>query len=401
MSTASESAHHEFERLAAHYRPVFDEIAVGEAQRERDAHPPRQQLQWLIDAGFAGLRVPRELGGEGARLSTVLRLIGELATADVNLAHIWRNHVSFVEDRRYDRADPRSDEWLRRLGRGEIVGGGWSEPGTPDAAGKISTSIVPDGDGWLLNGTKYYATGSIYAQWATVLARDPEERRVVALVDTSTPGVRIGDDWDGFGQRLTGSGSVTYAGVRVPGDRIFPFATRYSYQDQFYQSTLNALLVGIGHAILRGGAAALRSRVRSHGNATVPSPVTDPELLEVLGTLSAQVYAAEAAFLRSVELVDALIDREQANDTDDHGLGEQSRLAVARAQIVATSAVLDAATRVFDALGSSGTSATYALDRHWRNARTIASHNPRVYVARIVGEALVGDASHGASSAGG
>ncbi|MFT4233855.1 MAG: acyl-CoA dehydrogenase family protein [Microbacterium sp.] len=374
------SVEEEFRRLAERFRPLFAQIADGESERERGGIPPREQLQLLIDAGFAGLRVPRDLGGEGARLSTVLRLISELAVADVNLAHIWRNHVSFLEDRLAGRDDPRSDEWLRRLGRGEIIGGGWSEPGTGTPG--ISTHLVATEGGWLLSGVKYYTTGSIYADWATVLALEPDGTQVVALVNTSAPGVTIGDDWDGFGQRLTGSGSVTYENVHVPTENVFRYEARYVYQLQFYQSTLNALLVGIANALVRDGAAALRARGRSHPNALSPAPADDPELLEVLGRVSAHAWAAESAFLASLDALDA--DLESSDDD-----WSASRLATYRTQLVVTQNVLDAASAVFDALGSSGTSASFALDRHWRNARTIASHNPRVYVARIVGDAAV------------
>jgi len=51
--------------------------------------------------------------------------------------------------------------------------------------------------------------------------------------------------------------------------------------------------------------------------------------------------------------------------------------------------VLRAATRLFDALGASATRSTTALDRHWRNARTVSSHNPLVYKARIVGDWVI------------
>jgi alkylation response protein AidB-like acyl-CoA dehydrogenase len=59
---------------------------------------------------------------------------------------------------------------------------------------------------------------------------------------------------------------------------------------------------------------------------------------------------------------------------------------------VITDAVLDAATLVFDALGASGTSESIGLDRHWRNARTLSSHNPRVFRHRMVGDLLVNGA---------
>ena len=51
--------------------------------------------------------------------------------------------------------------------------------------------------------------------------------------------------------------------------------------------------------------------------------------------------------------------------------------------------VLRATTDLFDGLGASGTSRAKALDRHWRNARTVASHNPRLFKSRVVGAHLV------------
>ena len=51
--------------------------------------------------------------------------------------------------------------------------------------------------------------------------------------------------------------------------------------------------------------------------------------------------------------------------------------------------VLKATSDLFDTLGASGTSRARALDRHWRNARTVASHNPRLFKARVVGAHLV------------
>ncbi|MFT4306945.1 MAG: acyl-CoA dehydrogenase family protein [Microbacterium sp.] len=376
-----------YDALAARFRPLFAEIAEGESARERERRPPHAQLRRLVDAGFAGLRVPAAHGGADAALSHVIRLMSELAEADPNLAHVWRNHVSFVEDRRHDADDPRSAGWLRRLAAGEIVGGGWSEPATSGAPALQTTIVERDGR-WTLSGTKYYATGSVYARWSTVLARDPSGERVVALIPTDAAGVRIGDDWDGFGQRLTGSGSVTYDDVTVDPARVFAYAVRYPYQEQYYQSTLNALLVGIGRAVLRDGVAALRARSRSHGHALVADPRTDPELLEVIGAVSADVYGAEAALLRSLALLDTVAEVPRASAADL----TTTWIATSAAQLVIGEAVLRAATTVFDALGSSGTSATHALDRHWRNARTLLSHNPRVYKRRMLGDWHVSEA---------
>jgi alkylation response protein AidB-like acyl-CoA dehydrogenase len=48
--------------------------------------------------------------------------------------------------------------------------------------------------------------------------------------------------------------------------------------------------------------------------------------------------------------------------------------------------VLEATGQIFDVLGASATDRGLALDRHWRNARTVASHNPHLYKARLIGD---------------
>ncbi|MDP4332179.1 acyl-CoA dehydrogenase family protein [Curtobacterium sp. A7_M15] len=402
MSPSEIPADARYEELIAPVRPVIARIALDARDREREERPATEQLGWLVDAGFARWRTPAEWGGVGARLSDVFRAVAEIAEVDPNLAHVWRNHFSFVEDRVHAEGSPFDREIVERLGGGEFVGGGWSE--TPNPAGPdISTRLTPDPDGgWRVTGRKFYSTGSIYARWITVLALDDTGARFVALVDAQDPGVRIGDDWDGFGQRVTGSGSVTYTDVHVPDERVLPYATRYPYQEQYYQTVMHAILVGIGRAALREGIGALRDRRRGHHNGTAADPKADPELLGTIGTVAARVYAADAAFTASLGPVDAAVDRHAglratgADPSADPVLRaalERSWIAVAQAQTVVTDAVLDATTLVFDALGSSGTFRSLGLDRHWRNARTLASHNPRVHKRRIVGDLLVNGAS--------
>ncbi|WP_439691370.1 acyl-CoA dehydrogenase family protein [Curtobacterium sp. SP.BCo] len=402
MSPSEIPADDRHDELIAPLRPVIARIAVDARQREREERLATEQLGWLVDAGFARWRTPVEWGGVGARLSDVFRAIAEIAEVDPNLAHVWRNHFSFIEDRVHAEGSRFDREIVDRLGGGEFVGGGWSE--TPTSAGvDIATRIVrhPDG-GWRVTGRKFYSTGSVYARWITVLALDDQGDRFVALVDARDPGVQVGDDWDGFGQRITGSGSVSYADVHVPDERVLPYATRYPYQEQYYQTVMHAILVGIGRAALRDGAEALRTRARGHPNGTTADPTADPELLGTIGTVAARVYAADAAFTASLGPVDAAVDRHtelRATGTDPstdpvlRAALERSWIAVAQSQTVVTDAVLDATTLVFDALGSSGTFRSLGLDRHWRNARTLASHNPRVHKRRIVGDLLVNGAS--------
>ncbi len=375
----------EYEALAVRVRPVFLRIAEDALDREKNRSASPEQFGWLRDAGFGRLRIPVEYGGLGSRLSDVFLLAAELAEVDPNLAHVWRSQYAFVEDRIAARDDPAAAAILRRLAGGEVVGGGWSErAGAPVGTTTTRLTAAPGGD-WLVTGDKYYSTGSIYADWITVLAERPDGELVVALVDAHQDGVEIVDDWDGFGQQITGSGTVHYREAVVSEEQVIAYTTRFAHQAHYYQSFLNAVLVGIGRAVLRDGVAALRARTRAHPSNVSATASEDPQLLQVIGDVAARVFAADSAFRASVAAVDEAIADPSALDS--------SWRAVEAAQLVITTNVLDAATLVFDALGSSGTSTGIALDRHWRNARTVSSHNPRVTRARDLGDGLVNAAA--------
>ena len=60
-----------------------------------------------------------------------------------------------------------------------------------------------------------------------------------------------------------------------------------------------------------------------------------------------------------------------------------------KAQLLVPELVQSAAQQLFDVTGASATSKSKSLDRHWRNARTVSSHNPRILKSRVVGAHVV------------
>jgi alkylation response protein AidB-like acyl-CoA dehydrogenase len=95
-------------------------------------------------------------------------------------------------------------------------------------------------------------------------------------------------------------------------------------------------------------------------------------------------------------VAEALERVHEANRAGD-AAGEEHAGAIAdvetnEAVSVVSDLILGATTELFDALGSSGTDRDHGLDRHRRNARTITSHNPRIYRDRIVGNFAVNGA---------
>ncbi|MDT5032041.1 MAG: hypothetical protein QOC94_2212 [Actinoplanes sp.] len=375
--------------LESTFRPIFAEIAEGSRDRERHRVLPHEQVRLLIDAGFGTLRIPEEHGGFGASLEQTFLLLAELGAADANVSHIFRNHLAFVEDRLNAPTSDTNDVWIKRFLAGSFVGGGWTEANNLTLA-NLATTVTAEDDHWLVTGAKYYATGSLYAEWLDVLGRGDDGELLTALVRADDPGVTLADDWRGFGQRATASGTARYEGARADVGDVFPAADRFGYQSHFYQIAMLAVLTGITGAALHDGSAALAERKRNYPQGLAEVPTDDAQLLQVIGSVSADVFGAEAALARSARSLDRVAEGSLTED-DGNGRGRlvDAEVAVSQAQLVIIDAALRATTTIFDALGASAVSEELGLDRHWRNARTLASHNPRVYKARILGDWLI------------
>lgn len=374
------------DELKARFQPLFDRIAENAARRENDRVLVHEEIGWLKDAGFTALRVPAELGGAGASLPQFFDLLIDLAAADTNVVQALRAHFALVEDQL---VAPRAqgEPWLRRFAAGEIAGNGWTEIGAVKLGDTI-TKVRQTADGFRVDGQKYYSTGTIYADWIDIYAtRADDGAPVIALVATDQPGVDIHDDWTGFGQRLTGTGTTILTDARA--ETVIPFENRFRYQTAYYQLVLNAVLTGAALAAVRevSQLVARRKRAFSHGTGEVRH---DPQLLQVVGRARAFAYAARATTIEAARAAQRAFDTSQGDDkaADDAAI-IQAELESAAAQVAASDLALRATTDVFDALSASATDRGLALDRHWRNARTAASHNPVVYKQRILGDHAV------------
>ncbi|MCK3833707.1 acyl-CoA dehydrogenase family protein [Pseudomonas fluorescens] len=380
----------DYPALAARFRPIFQRIAEGAVEREHSRTLPYEPIQWLKDAGFGAVRVPVEYGGDGASLPQLFELLIELAAADSNVPQALRGHFAFAEDRLNAPPGASRDLWFKRFVDGDIVGCAWTEIGTV-AIGEVVTQVSPDGDRWKLNGEKFYSTGSLFSDWIDVYAqRSDTGAAVIAATRTHQPGVVQRDDWDGFGQRTTGSGTSRFTDAVVETENLIDFATRFKYQTAFYQLVLLATLAGIGRAALIdvGHQVRNRQRIYSHGNATHVSQ--DAQVQQVVGEVAALVYAAQASALKAaVPAQQAYLARFGGNDVAEHEANVAAEIESATAQVVVSDLIQRATSQLFNALGASDVRQGKALDRHWRNARTVSSHNPMIYKARIVGDWVI------------
>ncbi|WP_280233865.1 acyl-CoA dehydrogenase family protein [Nocardia cyriacigeorgica] len=372
--------------LDATFGPVFDRIAAGAVEREIDRRLPHEEIGWLKAAGFGALRAPVEAGGFGVTVRQLFRLLIDLAAAESNLPQALRVHFSFVEDQLLAEPGPTRDAWLRAVGAGTLVGNAITEPGV-GAVDHYRTALTRDGDRWLLNGVKYYSTGSLYADHILVAA-DRDGERVGVLVDAEAEGVRQHDDWDGFGQRLTASGTTEFTDVVVTDERILGpgyGVAGPTYSTSYLQLVQLAVLAGIAQRAELDARAWVTERTRTYTHAAADLPREDPLVQQVIGKLSAAAFGARASVLAVADVLDDVL---AAGATDEKALAA-AELAAAQAQLGIIDTVLTATTQLFEVGGASVVSERLRLDRHWRNARTISVHNPAIFKARAIGDHLL------------
>jgi alkylation response protein AidB-like acyl-CoA dehydrogenase len=251
------------------------------------------------------------------------------------------------------------------------------------ANGVIRTRIRRVERGFRAEGSKFYSTGCLFADWITVSALDEDGEQVSFVVPADREGVVLVDDWDGMGQRLTASGTTILKDVYVAADEILARTPPEGYRNHttaFQQLYLGAVEAGIARNVLEDAIwfAQEKSRPIKHSSAT--RSVDDPYIQHPVGEIAARAYAAEAVILRAAATLDrALVDGATPRSRTE------AAVQVAQAQFVAIEMALKCAELIFDVGGGSATAREHNFDRHWRNARTVANHNPRYYKAGVVG----------------
>jgi alkylation response protein AidB-like acyl-CoA dehydrogenase len=192
------------ERLAQ----LIAAIGEGALERERTGERPFAAIDLVREQRLGALRIPAEDGGGGASLRELFAVVIALASADVVVAHILRGHFAYVETRL--RLGPQERARATELAlSGKIVGNAATEIGsTPAGAFTWQTQLTEDGNGFRLNGKKYFTTGTLYSDYTEVLAGNAAGATVGVVVPTDRDGVTILDD--------SGTGSDSAPPEQVP-----------------------------------------------------------------------------------------------------------------------------------------------------------------------------------------
>jgi SfnB family sulfur acquisition oxidoreductase len=361
-------------------------IADGVIGRDRAGSLPAAELAHFDASGLLGVTVPREHGGSGLPPSVLAEVVRTIAAVDPAIAQGPQGHYLFTDVLAAFGADAQQRRLFADVLSGRRIANALAERGGAHAQ-DLKTRLSAG----RLNGRKYYATGALTAYWIAVTALDDAGRTALVFIEREADGVSLDEDWNVMGQRATVSGSVSFENVAVDPELVLDYSHCFEVPQQFgarAQLYHAAIQVGIAGGALRDAREFVVSKARPFFEAAragwADRALDDPHTIHRFGELATRVAAAEALL------------RDAARTLDEIGLvpadeeaAARGSIAVAGAKAFASDTAVQVASDLFSLTGASAADERHDLDRHWRNARTHASHDPADWKYHHVGGYLL------------
>lgn len=352
------------------------------ARRDQQRKLPWTEIEQFTRGGLGSISIPKAHGGPEVSFETIAEVFRLISAADPALGQIPQNHFGIIQLLRLTATEAQQAALFRSVLDGWRIGNAGPERGTKDTL-TLKARITRDGDRYRISGEKFYSTGALFAHWVAVKALDDEGRQRLAFVRRGSPGLRIVDDWSGFGQRTTASGTVLLDQVPVEADlvidswRLREVPSIQGAASQLIQAAIDA---GIAEAAIEDAIGFVREKSRPWIEAKVERASDDPYVIADIGRLKLELHAAQALLRKAARV----LDETNAGPIDDEAAARAS-IAVAEAKVLTTEIALQASEKLFELAGSRATLAEFNLDRHWRNARVHTLHDPVRWKYHAVG----------------
>jgi alkylation response protein AidB-like acyl-CoA dehydrogenase len=383
------------EALLSRVREVASACARRADHYDRAAQFPTGDFDDLFAAGLHAPTVPQDYGGLGigplrGDALTLWLMTKELAKADLSLGRCWEGHTNSLllidamgtpEQKRrwFEGVVERGERWVA-----------WSgEPQTPKPGEqqRFGTSITRADGGWILNGSKVFATSATGAQWAILLvstagpggARHPgasQEALLMLACDLSDPSVQVDDSWwDPIGMRATVSHLVRFDKTHLPDGNVI--GTPGAYLREGWQTAF------IPHyaASFLGAAEAARDYAVAY--AKQQGKASDPYVQQRVGSMAVNVESAHL-WLRHVARM------------WDTGRRDDARLAGSRARHVVEHLALETVDHCIRACGARSLIRPSPVERILRDLTFYVRHDNDDHILATIGRAVLGQ-THDAS----
>ena len=349
---------------------LAEQFKNNAVQRDAERLLPFEEIEAYSQSGLWAITVPKQYGGAEVSSYTVAQVIALMSGVDGSIGQIPQNHFYGLEILRNTGTEQQKQKLYAEVLKGARFGNALAEFKTKNAAQK-QTAISPVDGGFIINGEKFYCTGSLFAHRIPTLVKDAHGREFLAFIPRQSEGLELVDDWSGFGQRTTGSGTVQFNNVFVEAEDVIPFDTAYS------QPTISGPFAQIMHAAIETGIARaafeetlIRVRqARPWIDSGVDKATADPLTLFELGRIVADVRASEVLLKQAARSIDAAKPQPTVENI------AKASIDVAKVRAHSTETALKASSKLIELAGSRGSQREDGLDRFWRNARVHTLHD--------------------------
>jgi alkylation response protein AidB-like acyl-CoA dehydrogenase len=385
MRTASVEADGELVGRAAEL--ARGSFAARADQYDREASFPAEDFADLFRAGLLGAAVPRSHGGHGlgpdASLFTLWMITKELAKADMALARCWEGHVNSQMLLTAMGDALQKDRWFHGIvDRGEIWAAWSGEPQAriPGQSARFGTVVRQTAGGYLIEGTKVFATSARSARWAILLvnlhgpggARHSQVADGLLLLacDLTDPSVQFDDSWwDPVGMR----GTVSYL-VRF--DQTFiPEENRIGEPGQYLREGWQSRFSPHYGATFLGGAERAYEYALDYIRAQ--DKAGDPHVQHRVATMSLNLESAYLWLRRVADLWEA-------------GRAAEARSAGNRTRYLLEAWATDTVQHALHACGARGLIRPSPLERIFRDLSFYVLHDNSDQVLATIGREVLG-----------
>jgi alkylation response protein AidB-like acyl-CoA dehydrogenase len=320
---------------------------------------PRELLASLGQTGLLGALVPEEYGGAALDYVSYALAVEELNRVDASVgitmwAHnsLCTNHIALFGSKEQKTA------YLPRLARGEWLGAwGLTEPGSGSDAAAMKTRAVPEGGGYVLNGSKAFITNAGVAEVAVVMAvTDPARgnKGISAFVlEKGIPGFSAGRPYRKLGLHASNTAELIFDNVVVPAGRLLgDLGMGFVNTMQVLEGgriAMAAMAVGIAQAALDTALVYMKER-RAFGKTLAEFN----GLQGMIADMGTEIEAARLLTLRAAALKDS---------------GRPAKTAASMAKVFASEVAMKAATKSLQIHGGAGYITEFPIERIFRDAK--------------------------------
>lgn len=362
---------------------VADFALEGRNQRDQQRLLPFAEIDLFSQKGLGGMRIPKQYSGAFVTNKTLAHVFRIINKADSSVGQIPQNQIALLNMIHIMGTEEQKQFIYNEILKGKRLANGGPERNTKDTK-TLATTLTLENGRYFVDGEKFYSTGSSFAHWLAIKAIHPEGHVVLTIVDRNAESVEVIDNWNGFGQCTTSSGTVKLQHVEVDPLLIFDerlLGNQPSYRGAYSQLMQVAIDVGIAEAAFADTLTAVQ-KARPIVDAQVEKASLEHYTLQEVGKSSVLLDAAILLLDEAAEYLDELDQLETVTDEQ----AAKASILVAEAKVYANDAALHISEKLLELGGSRSSLSQHNLDQHWRNTRVHTLHDPIRWKLHALGD---------------